>query len=338
MNYKLIVAGALALPMAAQAVEFSASGHVNRMLRFSDNGVTETWTSADASNSGSRFRFTGSGESDDGLTVGVNLEFSIAPGLRHANVSIGGDFGALALGHTATATNGRHHDLSNSGLAVDIACGYGVGAKPMSTPGFATEALKVALCTDLTAGRAGTVRFDSAALGPVSFSAGVLQDFWDVKLTAAGDMGENSYAASVSYAKDDGPGLIMAIPNPALLPPDDSVKIQGESIVAAGAVKIASGASVSVTWGQMDDDADVADGSYYAVKLGYDWGDNGVGLMYRQSQIDDVESEPTVWGIGYQRELGGDTGASVYLTYYTADLDDGSNSAQSFLIGTRVTF
>ena len=343
MNYKLLVAGALALPMAAQAVEFAASGHVNRMLRFSDNGAAKTWASADASNSGSRIRFTGSGESDDGLTVGVNLEFSIAPGLRHANVSIGSGFGTIALGHTATATNGRHHDLSNSGLALDIACGYGVGVKPMSTPGLVTEALKVALCTDLTAGRTGTVRFDSAALGPISFSTGVREDFWDAKITAAGSAGESSYAASLSYAKDDVGGLIMAIdPTPALGPPhtvpDDTVNVQGASIVAAGAVKMANGASINATWGQMDDDADFADGNYYAVKLGYDWGNNGVGLMYRRSQIDDVSSEPSVWGIGYQRELGGDTGASVYLTYYNADLDDGSNSSQSYIVGTRVTF
>ena len=82
MERKLIaaaVSSALAVPMAAQAVEFAVSGHVNRAVVVVDqDGYTDKdgrdqdgkLRHVDANSSETRFRFTGSEELDGGLTAG----------------------------------------------------------------------------------------------------------------------------------------------------------------------------------------------------------------------------------------------------------------------------
>ena len=70
MDKKLVavaVASALAMPMAAQAVKYSASGQVNRAIMFVDDGVQSDTMHVDGDASGTRFRFTGS--EDIGITV-----------------------------------------------------------------------------------------------------------------------------------------------------------------------------------------------------------------------------------------------------------------------------
>ena len=80
MDRKLIavaVSSALALPMAAQAVEFSVSGQVNRAIISQDgDGMDGSLRHADANSSESRFRFKGSEELDSGWSAGVNYELS----------------------------------------------------------------------------------------------------------------------------------------------------------------------------------------------------------------------------------------------------------------------
>ena len=77
MNRKLLataVAGAIA-PMAAQALDVSVSGQVNRAIRFADNGANSDVQHIDGSASKSRFRFTAEGEVMAGLTAGAHIEY-----------------------------------------------------------------------------------------------------------------------------------------------------------------------------------------------------------------------------------------------------------------------
>ena len=75
MERKLIaaaVSSALALPLAAQAVEFSVSGHVNRAHHQCGQTaahVTANLQHVDSNASGTRFRITGSEELDSGMTL-----------------------------------------------------------------------------------------------------------------------------------------------------------------------------------------------------------------------------------------------------------------------------
>ena len=81
MSHKVLtaaIAAALAAPMAAQAVDFTISGQVNRALVVTD---TDAGTSAgvqDNGGSSSRVRANGSrGELADGSTINVQFEYEV---------------------------------------------------------------------------------------------------------------------------------------------------------------------------------------------------------------------------------------------------------------------
>ena len=99
------IAGALAAPMAAQAVEVSISGHVSRALYITDSDSGSKATVADDGNSGSRFRFSGTGEMMDGRSAGVKLEYAAGGdgfstlSLRYADINFAGEFGKVSIGH-----------------------------------------------------------------------------------------------------------------------------------------------------------------------------------------------------------------------------------------------
>ena len=79
MERKLIaaaVSSALALPMAAQAVEFSVSGHVNRSIVSVEAGADDDGElkHVDANPSETRFHFTHSEDLGNGMAAGVHME------------------------------------------------------------------------------------------------------------------------------------------------------------------------------------------------------------------------------------------------------------------------
>ena len=219
MNRKLlvaVVAGALAVPMAAQGVDIAASGHINRALTFSDADGADNPMHVDGGSSPSRFRFTGSEDLDNGLTVGVNLEyavwgedvtapdpatavydadeFSIRPYIRHATVSIGGGFGKVHLGQTAPATHLIGHAsfdnyawLSGTELGCDF-CPSGGG------PEFGGAAFAYGQS------RMEVMKYDAPSLGPVALSVSSDGDeFWDAAVKTSGENGDVSYQLQAGF-------------------------------------------------------------------------------------------------------------------------------------------
>ena len=402
---------ALAAPMAATAqdeapaFDLSVSGHVARIVQHVDGPKEPAGSSIqhnDAGVSGSRFRVTGSTDLDNGLTAGVNLEYAaIAPSLRHAAVSFGGDFGSLNMGHTAPATNGSNDDLSASSLAVDMACSDAVKGDDF--------------CTDYTTGRQGVIRYNTPSVGAASGAFAVGAGMWDAQMKVAGEMmGGATYAFRVSYAdigsknkasmdaavadalKDFRAARMAAYERSLLRLPsnptaaqikaakealpdesrmdarsnysgdgypaaskadlaasvkermsywlnDDFVKADrrysegpayGHSIFSVAAAAKFQSVSVSTLWGKRSHDKPgKADVSGYGVKLGYDFGNSGVGLVYRRTDVG--ATEPTTWGFGVQHNMGM---AEFFSGYYIADADDGTDDNKTFNIGTRVKF
>lgn len=225
MNRKFLVAvaaGALALPMGAQVqademamephghdvdgkVAIEVSGHVNRALVFHDlNADTNNDPDhQDAGSSGSRYRFKGSKEMENGLTAGVNLEYGLTGNLRHAAVSVGGEVGTVTLGHTGPATHIISH-VSNSPVAflggVEIGCDFcGAGG------GHGEDVFNYVHSHAFGAGRREIVKFESVDLGGANISvSGDFNDFWDVALRASGESGSVAYtfnAGFTSYAE-----------------------------------------------------------------------------------------------------------------------------------------
>ena len=204
MNRQLlaaVVSGALVLPMAAQGVEIAASGHINRALVFSDLKGSDDPKHADAASSGSRFRFKGTEDLENGITAGVNLEYAAGgaggdnPGVRRASVSLGGAFGTLTVGQTSPATHiigynsfDNYAWLSGTEIGCDF-CGAASGASS-------------SVFTSFGAGRMQVVKLALPALGPanLSFSADG-NDFWDAAVRASGEAGDLSYSVHAGYGQ-----------------------------------------------------------------------------------------------------------------------------------------
>ena len=322
MDKKLIAvaaASALALPMAAHALEGSVSGHIGRMITHVD-GQNEAengpkWDHKGLGASGTRFRFTGSEDLENGVTVGVNLEYGAGdgtqsgnPGIRHSALTFSGAFGSIAGGQTGPATNGTNDDLSASGLAVGMACDNAAAGNKN--------------CPDFTASRRGVVKYTTPAIGALGVSGSFAKDFADAQVTASGELGGGSYALRASFANfgDD---------------TDVTTDTAGDVFSAAAAFKV-GGISASTLWGSVRPDMDGNDSDGFGVKLGYDFGDSGIGLVFRQTEMDSNNAEPTTWGIGVQHNM---MGVDLLAGYYSYDPDeDGMDETNTFAVGSRIKF
>ena len=197
------VSSALALPMAAQAVEFSVSGHVNRAILSVDTGGDDDddLQHVDSNASQSRVRFTGSEEMDNGMTAGVNMEMGIlstgsttGTTTRHAAAYLNTPGGKLTLGHTSTAADGMAHARLGGPSwlgGVTNWCSY---YSKNAAGGTAVA------CPSNDGGRTDVLRYDTPSLGPatLSFSAGD-NDYWDAKLTIAGSFGDAGYDIRIGH-------------------------------------------------------------------------------------------------------------------------------------------
>ena len=334
------IAGALAAPLAAHAVDFTVSGHVNQALVFTDvDGGDSTAQFKDHGSSGSRVRFTGSSETMAGVTAGVNMEFGVnaASGVsvRHTAVSLGGEFGTLSLGHTSEAADGTtYHDKSTV-----LGIGHG-----QETGGSKTRAALYA--PGMGGGRNAGLHFSSAAFGPASFAFSVSNDDrFSVKLSVGGDAGVASYTGSLAYL-DTGTSV----------KPADGTNY--EEIAGGLGVKLASGVTFSVAGGARSSGDDA---SFMQSTLGYVFGNNGVGVSYYASsdvtpaplagaeplEHPHVTSTPrltgdgTAIGVGFIHTMpkaAVDIIASVQQ--FSADFDDSSKNMDDTvaIIGTRVKF
>ena len=209
MERKLIavaVSSALALPMAAQAVEFAVSGHINRAIVSIDGTGADNdgdLKHKDGRTSPSRFRFTGSEELDSGMTVGVNLEYDAGASpdpdkpdddndtpftRRHSNLYLGGEWGKLTVGQASTATDGMA--FANLG-------GPSWLAGVTNSCAFYSDG---PACESNDGGRKDILRYDTPALGPASIAVSSgNNDYWDIMLKVAGSLGDAGYDFRVGH-------------------------------------------------------------------------------------------------------------------------------------------
>ena len=305
MDRKLIavaVSSALALPMAAQAVEFSVSGHVNRAIISVDGGVNDgKLQHVDANSSETRFRFTGSEELDSGMTAGVQLEYGLTGNVRHANVSLSSAGGKLTVGHGSRATDGMAHaDLGGAswlGGATNW-CSY-ASAGPA--------------CPSNDGGRGPMLRYDTPSIGPASIAVSTAEDdYWDAKVSVAGSMGDTGYALRVGHIgrerrQHDG----------------------GDVTTASASVGIGQGTSVTAAWSQDNG----ADHEYQYLKLDHVYGDGSIGVVYKRGEADGTDG--SLWGVGIGHSLGG--GATAYAGWRQMS-EDGMDDVDLVVVGMRVTF
>ena len=199
MERKLIaaaVSSALVLPMAAQAIEFSVSGHINRAIISVDGGGANNKPDThdgdvqhvDSNASQTRFRFTGSEELESGMTAGVQLEYGLATNVRQANVYLSTAGGKVTVGHASMATDGMAHARLGGPSwlgGVTNWCSY-------TSSGPA--------CPSNDGGRGPVLRYDTPAIGPASIAVSTgNNDYFDIELSIAGSMGDAGYDFRIGH-------------------------------------------------------------------------------------------------------------------------------------------
>lgn len=349
MERKLIaaaVSGALALPMAAQAVEFAASGHVNRAIMSVDGTGAPNegdLQHVDANVSETRVRFLGSEELENGNTVGVNLEYasgstsgSYGAGadsglrVRHQNVYVSGEWGQLTIGQTQ-ATSDQAPFANLGGLS-------GLGGV---TAWCAHASNGSVACGTFSEGRKELLRYDSPAIGPVSIAVTTgNDDYWDAMLKIAGSFGEAGYDLRVGHvAEYDAPvdatdatvgvddnNTIVVIPASAATTED-----AGDTMIASASVAFGQGTAATVAWG----DKDSTKQNYQHVALDHSYGGGSVGVYYKRGEDETSDVDSSNWGIGVGHDIGG--GAEVYAGYRNME-EDGKDDVELIVAGMRVTF
>jgi predicted porin len=311
------IAGVLAAPMAAHAVDFAISGHVNRALFITDTDSSTSAMEADNGSSGSRIRVVGSGEMMDGTTAGLLLEYGAGGdggaslSLRYADLHYSGEFGKVSIGHGNDAGEGSVYSDKSGVLGI----GHGQATGDASDSGVTSYYGSL----DGGGSRGNRIRYDTPSIGPVSAAISVGNgDELSAGVTLSQSFGDTSFGAKVGTTQSPG---------------------DNGTVSASAGAKLSSGLTVSGAWGSQEG---AADPSFFQAMVGYVTGDTSVAVSwYASSDFVNDGSTGTVTGIGVNHNLP-TIGANVYVAAqnYSAEDDAAAidTDATVLMIGTRIKF
>ena len=211
--------------MAAQAVDFAISGHVNRALFVVDSDEYTRAMVADNGGSSSRIRVIGSSEMMDGSTVGIQVEYQAvgsALGLRHANIQYGGEFGRITIGQGSEAGDGSAYSDTTGVFGI----GHGAGTTDYFLLGDYFGSLD-------GGGRENMIRYDTPAIGPLSAAVSVANnDRISGQISLSTEFDGTSIGAKVATLQEQG---------------------EPSTIGASFGATMESGLTVSGAWAKGDD-------------------------------------------------------------------------------------
>ena len=351
MNRKLLavaVAGAIA-PMTAQALDISVSGHVNRMIRYADDGHDSDVQHVDNTASQSRWRMTAEGELDSGLTVGAHIESGFnsnrssavgthtkgdipdnpsaktnddgevtgvergSTNFRQSYLYMSGNFGKVTLGHTGGAGNGAMWSSHNGAwMAAEYSSAEVASGVMLRTSGGGQVTSLWSAFGSVNKGRNDVLRYDTPSIGPVSLagSIGNAKDDWSLGASLSQDVGDSSLIAGMVY--------------------DDNV------FGVSGGLAFANGTSVNLAYGtddRMNDHQDV-----YA-NVAHSWGNTSATIDFRTVENQTAGLDAQSIGLGMNHSLGG--GVDVYAGYHHFSFDMADTDIENvsvFTVGSRVRF
>lgn len=380
MTKKLLAAAissALVIPMAAQAVEYKISGHVNRMIRFADNGAGSDVQHVDNSASRSRFRFVGSGDVGNGMKAGIYIETSVASeaannqnikvsasggndtrfDLRHSALWFSGNWGKVTLGHTSTASDCiTCADLSGTQLIDEwpTVVDYmgGLTFNPTNVPAAALGPVSLgAVFSTFDGGRNDVLRYDSPALGPATIAVSHSQnEYWDAAVFIDHQVAGGALQLNGGYIHAGNAIFGANAPsNPGAGGANGS-----DQWAVSGSFKFSQGTSISAMYGQgevneLPTGVDYEGEGFFA-KLGHAWGSNAVSVSYGEVSHEGTipgakaDTELTTWGVGFVHTIK-KPGIELYAGYHNMDLEvtlPGVNpnfdDIDVFAVGSRVKF
>ncbi len=380
MNKKVLavaVSGVLAAPFAAQAVESSFYGHVNRAIMFGDDGVGSDVQFVDNSASVTRFGWRGEGDVGNGMKAGARIELNpssnvsgsaglkggdfnagshthtvggttssssgggnVNTQMRHAFVYFSGNWGTLNLGHTSDAIDGvAFADLSNAWIPAENFpdVGGGITFRADNAAGTATSLTVASIFSSFDGGRRDGVRYDSPSFGPVSFMVGAATN--------------NRWDASLWVDSELAGGQFWG----AVGYSHAAGATGADTILASASYKFSQGTNVAVAWAQRDapdgSAAGTPDPDHFFVALGHDWGNNAARVFYQQTDDVSAGCEGESFGVGFNHSIPKPR-VDLYAGYanHSADCNAAANAGfglaattdlediNVFFVGSRVRF
>lgn len=360
------IAGILAAPMAANAIEYAVSGQVNRIIRFADDGKASDIQFLDGSQSSSRIRWVGNGDIGRGMKAGFRLESEVSSSgsaasgiklngddsaatdtvfnMRYSAIDFSGKWGKISLGQTNAAGDGfadqnlTAHQADGYDISGDVAGGiqWRTGGGGVIVQGGAAQSPRSGGLTvgasggTLDGGRQDVLRYDSPALGPVTIATSVGNDqYFDIGAYVDANLGGGQFQLAGGWIKAD--------------------NYDGTQRWAVSAsYRFSQGTGIAGTYSVRDYKSCGTscrnDATYWAIAVGHKWGNNAVSLSY--GQADDVANVATTDLATYQRGwIGMDRnnlnigfthtlpkpGVDLYAGFIWNELDGLNNAARTSL-------
>lgn len=353
MKKSLLLAGTAIVAMnaaTAAAVDVDMYGQVNKSVLVYDDGRDTEVNFVDNDKSSTRFGLRGSQALSNGLTASVLFEAEVQSNAsneitqqiadtnlpstplagnagtlteRHTRVGLAGNWGAIFLGRTSTATDGiTEIDIAGA----DDVLGSGVdrfgGALFFRDNTGNPPSVRVSDVFDNLDGigsrshaddRVQTIRYDSPIFNGFQARAAVAQGGdMDVALLYSGKIDAFEVRGGVGY---------VAFNNQPTTANNDLTHQWAGSV----SVKHDSGIGATFGYGQQGLErktAGVDDPTFYYVKLGYTWDAFEVAADYSHHSdmlIGAADHDATAWGIGAQYNMG--NGVSLAGMWRMLDLD-----------------
>lgn len=362
----IIASGAVAVN--AQAVDVELYGQVNKGVMGYSVGADNEIAIVDNDVSSTRFGLRGEQQLDHGLTASVLLEAELqtagrasddvantgtaatqaaANGFleRHARVGLAGQWGALFIGRTSSATDGITEidlgpvsDILNSatdriggGLTVVPAvAGVTLSDLTDNIDGISYDG---GTANDANEGdRADLVRFDTPIVNGFQGRIAYVQDGdMDASVLYNGKRDAFEIAAGIGYVNYNQTSTFGA---------------QGADHAVSGSVSVKhdDGISVTAALGKRYFDATSANDPFFAyAKVGYQMGATGFAVDYARHEDSAVagtakgaDSTVNVYGIGVQQDLGHGVSAAAYWRKADVNVRGTANDVGADIYGVNM--
>ncbi len=330
-------------------VSLTVYGQVNSAVMFWDadgNGVDESNTYiVDPQTSGTRFGFKGSAKIRAGLSAGYQIELQYQsadatrvrvdsdegadiPEFRQAHWWIKGEFGKVRLGLADTASSGiAEISVANELIADGMSSSQAGGA-------IISGDLGGPAMSNFEGNRKNVVRYDTPTLGGfIASAAWGEDDFWDVALRYAGELGGFKIAAGIAYSEDtDGSNGVLADGTTDVLNGGLSIKHVGSGLFASASAGMRDRFSLAdedefyhVTAGIEQKWSSLGKSTLFGMTGEFDWGDDSTAQYY---------------GGGFVQKINA-AAMDLYISYRHYDIDDGAGIESDFDVvvgGGRVKF
>jgi predicted porin len=381
MDKKLLAAAissALVAPMAAHAIDFKTSGHINRMIRFADDGAGSDVQFTDNTASRSRVRFVGSGDIGNGMKAGVNLEIGFAsnrsgtggsnpkaPKARKALKALETVAEALEAVNALRAPKApkgpdggdsmgdiRHSALWYSGNWGKVTLGHtssaadGITGSDLTGTWMADANTSYGACSGCAVRTAGGGTAATTLAGFHGTFDGGRMDILRYDTPALGpariavNVANNERAEVAAYVNADVGGGSLALAGGYIAAENRN---GGDIFGISGSFRFSQGTAITLVYDQFDPAGAGKTADNFFAKLGHRWGANRVSISY--GKTDDratagAGSEATRWGVGWQHEMPKPR-ITIYAAYHNYDQQITGTSFEDFdifKIGTRVQF